>query len=492
MTADTLAALLGACFLVAGFLVILQLLRLVERARTVGQHAHAALVVLADIGLDDAAKEAAMQKQALMLFRGFAILTLGGAIALLAPAFAVWGADHLGWVSFDDVWRVMLDWRFIVAASVLSVFVMRLVLPKKNVHAANFENRYSTADRLVHEVAFATRPLQTTVAAVEDKVFARRLSSRSTRPVFITALPRAGTTLMLELCCELPEFASHSYRHMPFVLTPMLWQKLSARFRARDEARERAHGDGMLVSVESPEAFEEIIWMSFWRGHYRADSIAPWGTRPSPAFDAFFARHRDKIVALDSRRDAQPSRYISKNNLNIARVQRLVEHIPDCRVLIPFRDPWQHAWSLLTQHRHFTRMHREDEFARIYMAGIGHFDFGANLKPVDFDGWLAHAQCRDAGSYAFWLAYWCAAYRHLLARQCERIRFSDFDALCAVPERGLQRIAEYLEVADAARLVAQAGRLRAPRSAEVPRDEIDATLRTEVDALYAQLRQAAL
>lgn len=490
--ADTLIALLGACFLVGGFLAVLQMLSLVERARAVGHVARAALVVLADVGLDDDAKEAAMQRQALVLFKSFAILTIGGAVALASPIVLVWGADYLGWLSFDKVLHMTLDWRFIVVASLLSIAVMFFMLPKRRDAATDFENRYSAADRLVHEISFATRPMQAMLSHVEDKVFASRLKTRSIRPVFITALPRAGTTLMLELCSALPEFASHSYRHMPFVLTPMLWQKFSARFRADDTARERAHGDGMLVSVDSPEAFEEVVWMNFWRGHYRPGAIAPWGTRPSPEFDAFFSRHRDKIVALDDRGGMRPTRYISKNNLNIARVQRLAMHIADSRVLIPFREPWQQAWSLLSRHRLFMRMHRDDHFSRIYMAGIGHFDFGANLKPVDFDGWLGKTQHGDADSYAFWLAYWCAAYRHLLARQSERIRFSDFDALCSAPESGLQRIAEYLEVESPAQLVAQAPRLRAPRRAAVPMHEIDADLRADAEDVYAQLRQAAL
>ncbi len=32
-------------------------------------------------------------------------------------------------------------------------------------------------------------------------------------------------------------------------------------------------------------------------------------------------------------------------------------------------------------------MHARDPFARRYMEAIGHYDFGANLRPIDFDGW---------------------------------------------------------------------------------------------------------
>ncbi len=274
---------------------------------------------------------------------------------------------------------------------------------------------------------------------------------------------------------------------------PLLWNRFAAKFRTGDVARERAHGDGMLVSLDSPEAFEEVLWMQFWPSHYRVDAIAPWDGRPRTVFDGFFQRHRDKIVALARRGDSIPSkRYISKNNLNIARVGRLTEAIPDSRVLIPFRNPYLHAQSLLHQHLHFTKIHAEDDFAKVYMAGIGHFDFGANLKPVDFDGWLGKTPYRDPSSLSFWLAYWEAGYAYLARTASDRIRFSDFDVLCANPLPTLERIADYLCIEDRERFLAQAARLRAPTTVEPALVEADAKLRRGVDLVYANLKAIAL
>ena len=52
------------------------------------------------------------------------------------------------------------------------------------------------------------------------------------------------------------------YKDMPFILAPNLWSKLSFNKKNIDLV-ERAHGDGIRVSVESPEAFEEVFWMTF-------------------------------------------------------------------------------------------------------------------------------------------------------------------------------------------------------------------------------------
>ena len=79
-------------------------------------------------------------------------------------------------------------------------------------------------------------------------------SSESEDHVFITGLARAGTTILLNALYKSNVFASLSYSDMPFVLAPNIWSKIS--FNKKDlEPKERAHGDGIKVSKQSPEAF---------------------------------------------------------------------------------------------------------------------------------------------------------------------------------------------------------------------------------------------
>jgi len=249
-------------------------------------------------------------------------------------------------------------------------------------------------------------------------------------PVFVTALPRAGTTMLLELIAACPEFAVHTYRDMPFVLCPMLWRGFSRRVRRSVAPRERAHGDGISISPDSPEAFEEMIWSAFWPEHYGARTIAAWTTCKHPEFAEFFSNHRRKIVALRARDEPRARRYVSKNNLNIARIPALFEVVPEATVVVPFREPVQQAWSLLAQHVRFLAIHRDDPFARRYMAAIGHFEFGANLRPIDFGGWVGTRDAEDALQLRCWLEYWLATYRHLLAHaHDERLVFVDFSSL---------------------------------------------------------------
>jgi hypothetical protein len=358
-----------------------------------------------------------------------------------------------------------------------------------------FEHRYSAVDRLLHRLAFATRKAQIGLADLEDVLFRDQLARYALdRPLFITALPRAGTTLLLELCVASGTFASQTYRHMPFVLIPLLWDRLSHGFRRFDAPRERAHGDGMLVSVDSPEAFEETAWIAFWPKRYQGDRIVPWQAEDDGMFREFLNNHFKKVVALSATagdgladRSHAPPRYASKNNLNMARIAWLARHFRDALFVIPFRDPLQQCASLLRQHLNFLEIHRRDPFAKRYMGGIGHFDFGDNLRPVDFDGWLDRSQHRDPRELGFWLAYWCAAYRSLLVEATERVRFVNYDALCADPRSGLERLAHFIQVENTHAFLAQAARIQAPPPHDLDCALLDGTTVAEAKALHAHL-----
>lgn len=322
-----------------------------------------------------------------------------------------------------------------------------------------FENRYSFFDRTLHRLAFLTTPAQTVLSDLEDKLFKAELASIELKsPVFVTALPRAGTTLLLELFVSQDEFSSHSYRDMPFIMTPMLWDKYSSRFRKTDQPRERAHGDGMMVNVDSPEAFEEVVWKSFWPEHYRKDRIIPWKNAADAEFCEFLLNHFKKIVALRSNNKDANVRYISKNNLNISRIDLLTSIFPDSLILVPFRDPLQHAASLLRQHMNFLDIHKTDRFASYYMRMIGHYDFGDNLKPVDFNGWMQSADNLDASGLAFWLEYWHAAYNYLASRS-DRIHLFSYEAFCRQPEKSLGVVGNIASVHDMPGFVAHHKRI---------------------------------
>ena len=358
---------------------------------------------------------------------------------------------------------------------------------------SSFENRYSWMDRLLHRIAFATGTAQIALADIEDKLFESQLGFDVRKPVFVTALPRAGTTLLLELCFELEEFTSHCYRDMPFVLNPMLWNHFAAGFRKTDQLRERAHGDGVLVNTSSPESFEEIIWKAFWRSHYKKDRISPWEDEGNPEFFDFFRNHIRKIIASRGEGASKPRRYVSKNNLNIARVNLIVQNFDDAVVVVPYRQPLQHAASLLRQHLNFLKIHREDLFARDYMAAIGHFDFGENLRPIDFGGWCSIGEHHDATKLSFWITYWVATYEHLLGvrKANDRVFLLSYERFCESPSQGLEHFADILALGDRSALLASAQRIRPAKLHPFKAEIVPPDLLARAEAVHGELLAAS-
>ncbi len=477
---------LAAGFLVVAFVGLAGRFGLADRTKDVVSVTRESLRVMRDRGISDDQKERAVRRGAGRLFRLFFILTLGGAAAVFAPVGVLWLADRAGLISLAEVFAVAFSPAFLLAGGVLAAVVLWL--------ASRGRHGYSPMDRLLHRVAFHTAGAQVALADLEDRLYRRRLARcRVDRPVFITALPRAGTTLLLEICAGSREFASHCYRDMPFVLIPCLWGGFSARFRRGGQRRQRAHGDGTLIDFDSPEALEEVVWKAFWHDHYRHDRLAPWPDETDDEeFAEFFRRHMRKIILLRRGTDAPAARYVSKNNLNIARAPMLRRLFPHAAIIVPFRRPLHHAASLLEQHRNFLRIHREDRFAAAYMRGIGHYDFGQNLRPVDFEGWLDARRSPEADALGFWLEYWIAAYRHLLGHRGLSLHFVSYESLCEDPARGLERLADAIGSDDRDALVSAAERIRPPRPREVDVSGVARGILEEADGLHAELRDAAL
>ncbi len=353
----------------------------------------------------------------------------------------------------------------------------------------DFKHDYSFIDRTLHRVAFATWPIQAAMADMEQQAFKARLKDVAIdRPVFVAGLPRAGTTLVLEMIEATQEFASYQYQDMPFLLLPMMWRGASKSGRKESAPKERAHGDGMTITTESPEAFEEVVWRTFRPKNYLKDRIKPWGKRVDEEFDDFFRAQMQKIITI--RRDERPtvSRYLSKNNGNIARLGSIHRMFPEAVILVPYRDPIGQALSLLTQHTQFLELHSKDDFTRQYMEAIGHYDLGANLKPIDFNGWMGDR--RPAfNDLEDWVRYWCAAYGFLADQTQLPLYFISYEALCAQPERALADLEGQLGLTAPGGLTSQASRVRPPRATKLPvHAEFDPALMAEAADVLRRLQ----
>ena len=309
------------------------------------------------------------------------------------------------------------------------------------------DDPYSAMDKLLHRLAFWP-PICSLLESVESSRFARELAeAEPDPPIWIAGLPRAGSTALLNLLEGSPELASPRYCDMPFVTVPLLWSELSGSQRHSGPLRERAHGDGVMIGPDSPEAFEEVLWLRHWAGHYRADRISLWRNDATVEGDFFETHDRwlRSLVAARRRQRAKAARPLLKNNSAIARLSFLAEKWPGARIIVPFREPGAQASSLLRQHHRASQHQRRSRFARRYADDLGHFEFGGGIRPIAFPG-FDPAEAGDPDNLPYWLAYWAAAYRHILDALPDRAMLFDYDRACAQPEGVVPELASALGI----------------------------------------------
>ena len=145
------------------------------------------------------------------------------------------------------------------------------------------------------------------------------------------------------------------------------------------------------------------------------------------------------------------SRYVSKGNYNLARIQYLAHLLPDARFVIPVRHPLQHVHSLVRQHGLFELYSREDPRIARYMRAAGHFEFGPQRVPINLD---AHDPPRILDAWARgddYLGYsilWRSVYAHVLSMSrtdplSQRIRIVRYEDFCSDPASVLRSVFEF-------------------------------------------------
>lgn len=307
--------------------------------------------------------------------------------------------------------------------------------------------RYSRSEQLLHHLALNTAAVKTLCHDIERSFYLSRAKSLATRDretdtsVIVCGLARSGTTVLLQILEKHAGFACLTYRDMPFVLAPNLWQKLSGKYKHSGVVQERAHGDGLTVHVDSPESFEEVFWQL----------ITPYQKNqhglhiPAPSEFALKQYQEYQLLIRLARGAAkQPlPRYLAKNNNHLARLACLAR-LPKTDIVVVFREPAAVALSLSRQHQRFLAHHRASPFDRRYMNWLAHHEFGADHYP--FSAWNpSNTSQLDASSADYWLQYWINCHEWLLSVvNISKVILVSHQALCRSPENMLTGLAEKL------------------------------------------------
>lgn len=260
------------------------------------------------------------------------------------------------------------------------------------------------------------------------------------KSVFITGLARSDTTILLQSLHATGQFRSLTYRDMPLVMMPTLWSKIARPFYTHTSKQQRAHGDGISVDYDSPEALEEIFWRIYCGQNYIMDRAL----KPHSPNHEVIGRFR-QFVANAQMSDAKtPRRYLYKNNNNLLRLSSLMQAFPDATIIIPFRDPIQQALSSHRQHLQFIERHKENTFSRKYMDWLGHHEFGSNHKPFELE--TANYAIYAPEQFEYWLAYWIHIHRYITTQIPDTCLLLNYDQLCQSPRETLEKLFKAINI----------------------------------------------
>jgi hypothetical protein len=243
---------------------------------------------------------------------------------------------------------------------------------------------YSNIQKFLHDFVLSKKIINKSLFELEKIIYLKNKDIKNQSHVFITGLPRSGTTSLLNFLFSSNEYSSLTYNNVPFILSP----HFSKLFLKKNiTKKERLHKDGINFDNNSPEAFDEIFFDN----------------------NEEFVKHEIvnyiQLILLSNNK----TKYLSKNNLNYKRVDLIQSIFSNSFFLIPIREPLQHANSLLNQHLLFSQLQKEDDFIRRYMNYLGHNEFGLNHKP-----WNDPINHQDLNKIDYWLEQWCLFYQNIL------------------------------------------------------------------------------
>ncbi|MCE0494144.1 sulfotransferase [Vibrio salinus] len=347
---------------------------------------------------------------------------------------------------------------------------------------------YSLLDKSLHHLAFHSTTLKALLSDIESELFSKNYSNIPvSKPVFITSLPRAGTTILLMALSRCDQLYSYSYRNMPFIMNPVIWNYAAKLFRKNRTSIFRAHNDGIQIDYNSPEAFEEVVWKHYYPDRFQSDSISLWPDNDS-SFQTFFNTQIKKCLYTSPVKGA---RYLSKNNANISRIPLLKNMFPDSFILIPFRHPISHVYSLFDKHRLFTKIHTDDNFSIRYMEDIGHYEFGHLHKPISFPGFQLQDIHYQPDNINYWLHYWISAYKYLI--EFDSLHFICYESLCRSPGQSVSHLLSTLNINVSDEERHRAVAVLKPSNTHSLHDyDTDAGLLSEANHLYQELLSKCL
>lgn len=343
---------------------------------------------------------------------------------------------------------------------------------------------YSYWSRLLHTIVLDNYSLGKYLFA-KDKKRINQSAKTDVKPfVIVSGLARAGTTALARMIYSPENFHSTKYANMPFIMAPNFWKRFYNPKKTKE--KQRAHGDNVMHSENSIEAMEEYFFKAQLNDHYITDSSLVKHDIDEKLYHEYL-----NFQSLFQEKD-QSTTFLAKNNNLILRLESLRNFDKAFKVVLMFRDPIDHAKSLMNQHLNFVKQQQDDPFTLKYMDWLGHHEFGLNQKYFDL-GRDLDLSVYNKNELNYWLVSWLNYYETLLnLMPDENIILVEYQDLLEKPNELKLQLANRLDVSmsddrvDAFKPSAYANKL------EEALEGLDAAVLERIENVYNKMKEEKL
>lgn len=291
----------------------------------------------------------------------------------------------------DEFLKYIFSIKVILISLIMVIFVNFIFTSK----------RYDIFSIIIHKIFFNVDFFNIFLFDLEKKIYLTKFKAEQINPnVFITGLPRSGTTAFLELLYSSKQFASFQYSDMPFILSPNLRKNFIFNFNKNFNKIERYHQDKIYIDKNSPEAFDEVFFRIFdGKKYINKNNLEIY----TPQDDIL--KNYENLIKL-CKISKKKNRYLSKNNNHIIRIKKLSQYFNNDFFFILFRNPLDFAISSDSTNKNFFALQTENIFAKNYIKFLGHYEFGIDSKHINFE----FRNKYQNNSINYWINYWLNIY----------------------------------------------------------------------------------
>ena len=284
-----------------------------------------------------------------------------------------------------------------------------------------------------------------TIVKLEDLFFKDKDINLKT-PIFITGMPRSGTTLLTHILHDTKKYGSFLYKDYPFPELPLFWNKFNDLYYKSAEDQKRIHNDDLLVNKNSPENLDEFIWKRLFQNHYKEFDSFLDEDFSNTEFENNYIRSIKKILFVRKK-----NQYLAKNNYIIFRIKYLLKFIPSAKFIVCIRNPNDTCYSLEKVHKRFIEVNKIKEYKN-FEKNFLHYEFGNSRKnpEISDESQKVNSLWNMNKEFEGYMLQWISIYEFIIKNYQDlfgkKILIFDYDRLKNDYSKEIKKISQFLNI----------------------------------------------